>query len=197
MEKNIKFYLKLFVSTFYISAFTVGGGYVIIPLLKRKFVEDYHWIEENEMMDLAAIAQSAPGSVAVNASILIGYKLAGLPGVLITILGTVLPPFFIITLISSAYMTFRDSIRITHILKGMQVAVVAVIADITIHMIQELIKGKQFFLILIMVVTFVTVLLFQINIIFVILITGAIGGTSVFLVHKRNNRRNNNSNANK
>lgn len=191
------FYLKLFVSTFYISAFTVGGGYVIIPLLKRKFVEDYQWIEENEMMDLAAIAQSAPGSVAVNASILIGYRLAGLPGVFITILGTVLPPFFIITLISSVYMTFRDSIRIVHILKGMQAAVVAVIADITIHMIQELVKGKQFFLILIMVVTFVILLLFQINIIFVILITGAIGGTSVFLVHKRNNRRNNNSNANK
>lgn len=190
----MKFYLKLFVSTFYISAFTVGGGYVIIPLLKRKFVEDYQWIEENEMMDLAAIAQSAPGSVAVNASILIGYRLAGLPGVFITIVGTVLPPFLIITLISSVYLTFRDSIRIVHILKGMQAAVVAVIADIIIHMIKELVKNRQFFLILIMVVTFVIVLLFQINIILVILITGVIGGASVFLVHKRINRRNKKTN---
>ena len=77
MKKDFAFYRKLFTSTFYLSAFTFGGGYVIIPLMRKKFVEQFHWIEETEMLDLTAIAQSAPGQIAVNASILIGYRLAG------------------------------------------------------------------------------------------------------------------------
>ena len=79
-------YLKLFTSTFYISAFTFGGGFVIIPLLRKKFVDDLGWLQEEEMMDLAAIAQSSPGPIAVNASILIGHKVAGIPGALCTCL---------------------------------------------------------------------------------------------------------------
>ena len=78
MEKNRKFYLKLFLSTFYLSAFTFGGGYVIVPLMRKKFVNEYGWIDENEMIDLIAIAQSAPGVIAINASLIIGYKLAGI-----------------------------------------------------------------------------------------------------------------------
>ena len=86
---------RLFVSTLYLSTFTFGGGYVIISLMKKKFVDEYHWIEEEEMLDLTAIAQSAPGAVAVNGAIVVGYKLAGAAGVLISILGTVIPPFVI------------------------------------------------------------------------------------------------------
>ena len=95
MKKDFAFYRKLFCSTFYLSAFTFGGGYVIIPLMRKKFVEQYHWIEEEEMLDLTAIAQSSPGAIAVNASILIGYRLAGLFGALVTVLGTVLPPLIL------------------------------------------------------------------------------------------------------
>lgn len=91
---------KLFLSTLYLSAFTFGGGYVIVTLMKDKFVDKYHWIEENEMLDLIAIAQSAPGAIAVNGAIVVGYKLAGLAGVLTAIFGTVLPPFLIISAIS-------------------------------------------------------------------------------------------------
>ena len=69
---------KLFLSTLYLSAFTFGGGYVIVTLMKKKFVDQYHWIEEDEMLDLVAIAQSAPGPIAVNGAIVVGYKLAGL-----------------------------------------------------------------------------------------------------------------------
>ena len=88
MKKDAKLYLKLFTSTFYLSAFTFGGGYVIIPLMKKKFADDLHWIEEKEMLDLTAIAQSSPGPIAVNAAILIGYRLAGKLGTLVTIIGT-------------------------------------------------------------------------------------------------------------
>ena len=77
-EKSRKTILwKLFISTLYLSAFTFGGGYVIVTLMKNKFVDEYHWIEENEMLDLVAIAQSSPGAIAVNGAIVIGYKLAG------------------------------------------------------------------------------------------------------------------------
>lgn len=75
----------LFFSTLYLSVFTFGGGYVIVSLMKKKFVDEYHWIEEDEMLDLIAIAQSAPGAIAVNGAIVVGYKLAGLPGVLLLV----------------------------------------------------------------------------------------------------------------
>jgi chromate transporter len=101
MEKNRKFYLKLFLSTFYLSAFTFGGGYVIVPLMRKKFVNEYGWIDENEMIDLIAIAQSAPGVIAINASLIIGYKLAGILGAIVALVGTVLPPLIIISIISS------------------------------------------------------------------------------------------------
>ena len=91
-SKEDGLYLTLFTSTFKISACTFGGGFVIIPLLRKKFVDELHWIEEDEMLDLTAIAQSSPGAIAVNASIVIGYHVAGIPGALISILGTVLPP---------------------------------------------------------------------------------------------------------
>ena len=106
MKKSPALYCKLFTSTFYLSAFTFGGGYVIIPLMKKKFADDLHWIEEKEMLDLTAIAQSAPGPIAVNAAILIGYRIAGVLGALTTILGTVLPPLIILSVISLFYQAF-------------------------------------------------------------------------------------------
>lgn len=81
-KKQDKKLWKIFWSTFYLSAFTFGGGYVIVSLMKKKFVDEYHWIEEEEMLDLVAIAQSAPGAIAVNGAIVIGYKLAGIAGIL-------------------------------------------------------------------------------------------------------------------
>ena len=94
---------KLFFSTLYLSTFTFGGGYVIVSLLKNKFVDELGWITQDEMMDLVAIAQSTPGSIAVNGAIVVGYKIAGIPGILVSILGAVLPPFVILTIISAVY----------------------------------------------------------------------------------------------
>ena len=85
-KEKIRILWKLFYSTLYLSAFTFGGGYVIITLMKKKFVDEYRWIEEEEMLDLVAIAQSSPGPIAVNGAIVVGYKLAGMAGVLVSIL---------------------------------------------------------------------------------------------------------------
>ena len=130
MEKNRKFYLKLFLSTFYLSAFTFGGGYVIVPLMRKKFVNEYGWIDENEMIDLIAIAQSAPGVIAINASLIIGYKLAGILGAIVALVGTVLPPLIIISIISLFYIAFRDNRIVNGAMQGMQAGVAAVIAII-------------------------------------------------------------------
>lgn len=79
-ESQGKILWKIFISTLYLSAFTFGGGYVIVTLMKKKFVDEYHWIGEDEMLDLVAIAQSSPGAIAVNGAIVVGYKLAGTRG---------------------------------------------------------------------------------------------------------------------
>ena len=108
---------KIFISTLYLSAFTFGGGYVIVSLMKKKFVDEYHWIEENEMLDLVAIAQSAPGAIAVNGAIVVGYKLAGIAGVMTAISGTVIPPFLILSVLSVFYQTFRSNYVVSQMLE--------------------------------------------------------------------------------
>ena len=134
MESKSKVLQKLFLSTLYLSAFTFGGGYVIVTLMKKKFVDEYHWIEENEMLDLVAIAQSSPGPIAVNGAIVVGYKLAGMIGVLVSIIGTIIPPFLIISVISVCYQAFRDNFFVSQMLEGMQAGVGAVIASLTYEM---------------------------------------------------------------
>ena len=150
VEKH--FYGKLFLSTFYLSAFTFGGGQVIIPLMKKKFVDQFQWIEEKEMLDSAASAQSSPGAIAVNASILIGYRLAGFLGACITILGTILPPMITLSVISLFYTAFRDSDAVSAVLNAMQAAVAAVIADVVITMGVGVVKSKSILSIFIMVI---------------------------------------------
>lgn len=188
MKKDMRFYLKLFASTFYLSAFTFGGGFVIIPLMRKKFVEQYQWINEKEMLDLTAIAQATPGAIAVNAAILIGYQLAGIFGAVITILGTVLPPFIILSVISFAYTAFRDSVMVNHILRGMQAGVAAVILDVVVSMVIDLLKEKKVLPAVILVSDFIAVFFLKINIVFIILASGIIGAAEVYISKLRRER---------
>ncbi|MBC8538491.1 chromate transporter [Christensenellaceae bacterium NSJ-63] len=168
-EKKKNLYWTLFSSTFMISAFTFGGGFVIIPLLRKKFVADLGWIDEQEMMDMTAIAQSSPGPIAVNASILIGNRMAGFKGALMTILGTVLPPLIIISLVSIVYAAIRDSIYVAALLQGMRAGVAAVIFDVVVSLGWNILKQKQWLPIAIMVVAFVLTYFVKINAAFIIL----------------------------
>ena len=168
MTKRKK-YLTLFFSTLTISAFTFGGGYVIISLLKKKFSDELHWIEEDEMLNLAAIAQSSPGAVAVNAAILVGYRVAGFPGTLIAILGTIIPPFIIISAISFCYAAFRSSPVVSAVLKGMQSGVAAVIADVTVNLCGTVRKESSWRGLIIMVAAFVASWFFSVNVLWIIL----------------------------
>ncbi|MDD3174814.1 MAG: chromate transporter [Herbinix sp.] len=180
MKKDIKFYFKLFASTFYLSAFTFGGGFVIIPLMRKKFVEQYKWIDEKEMLDLTAIAQSSPGAIAVNAAILVGYRLSGVLGALITVFGTVLPPLLILSVISVAYTAFRDSLIVKYILRGMQAGVAAVILDVVVSMVIDLLKERKVLPVVIMIGAFIATFFLNINVVFLILASGIIGGIAMY-----------------
>ena len=149
---------KLFFACLYLSTFTFGGGYVIVTLLKEKFVDHYHWIDEEEMLDLVAIAQSSPGAIAVNGAIVVGYKLAGIPGVLASTLGAIIPPMVILSLISVFYDAFCSNYYIAALLKGMTAGVGAVIMSVVYD-----------------IVSFCCSYFLNINIIFIILATIVFG----------------------
>lgn len=175
MKPNGKLYAKLFLSTFQLSAFTFGGGFVIIPLMRKKFVEQLHWIEDQEMMDLTAIAQSSPGAIAVNASILVGYRVAGIPGALVTVVGTVLPPLVIISVISGFYAAFRDNVFVSMAMDGMLAGVACVICDVVLTMGKSVLQLKRLLPIATLVLSFVAVYFFNVNIMLIILICGVLG----------------------
>lgn len=178
-------YKKLFLSTFQLSCCTFGGGFVIIPLMRKKFVEELGWIEEQEMLDLTAIAQSSPGAIAVNASILVGYHIAGIPGALLSVIGTVLPPLIIISIISLFYQAFRDNIIINMAMAGMLCGVAAVIFDVVIRMAKSIFQQKRTLPLLVMAGSFIAVRFFSVNIIFIILICGMIGAADVWYQGKK------------
>jgi len=166
---------KLFISTLMLSAFTFGGGYVIITLLKKTFVDDYGWIENDEMLDLVAIAQSAPGAIAVNGAIVIGYKLVGLWGVFTAVLATIIPPFTIITLISFFYDAFRSNTWIALLLEGMQAGVAAVIVTVVIGMALQITDTKNPILIGAMIIAFIANYIFNVNVMLIILCAALLG----------------------
>ena len=178
-ERNQK-YGKLFLSAFQLSACTFGGGFVIIPLMRKKFVEQLHWIDEQEMMDLTAIAQSSSGAIAVNASILVGYHVAGVAGALITVLGTILPPLVIISVISLFYKAFRENAIVNMAMAGMLCGVAAVICDVVINMAKTIFLKKRLLPVIVMLGSFVAVRFFSVNIIAIILVCGVIGAADTW-----------------
>lgn len=190
MKKEDKTKLKLlFLSVFNLSACTFGGGFVIVPLMRKRFVEQLGWIEEQEMMDITAIAQSSPGAIAVNASILVGYHVAGIAGALITVLGTVIPPLIIISVISLFYQAFRDNAVVNLIMTGMLCGVAAVIFDVVIDMTKTVLQKKRVLPFLVLIGAFIAVRFFSVNIILVIVICGMIGGVETYYHDKLNREK--------
>ncbi len=166
---------KLFLTTLYISAFTFGGGFVIVTFMKKKFVDEMHWIDETEMLDLAALAQSSPGAIAVNVAILVGWRVAGFAGMLVAVVGTILPPMVILTAISYCYEAFAANRYVALVLRGMQAGVAAVIFDVVCDLIVGVRKQKRKILWVIMAAAFAATVVFDVNVIFIILAAIAAG----------------------
>lgn len=173
--KKRKTLLTIFLNMLYISSFTFGGGFVIVTFMKKRFIDKLHILEEDEMLDFIALAQSAPGPIALNGAILVGWNIAGLPGMAAAALGTVIPPLVIISLISLCYEAFADNTYVALFLKGMQAGVAAVIADVVTDM---AIKNNLFRKIMpaaIALTAFCAVFFFKVNVIAVILVVLVFG----------------------
>ena len=177
--------LKLFFSTLYISSFTFGGGFVIVTFMKKKFVDELHWIDEQEMLDMTALAQSSPGAIAVNAAILVGWQVEGLLGMVIAVLGTIIPPMVILSVISLFYVAFATNTYVALVLKGMQAGVAAVILDVVCGLGGNVLQTRSPLYILLMVGAFVANFVFNVNVIVVILAAAAFGVVRALLQLKK------------
>lgn len=175
LEKCPHFYWKLFKSTFLISAFTVGGGFVIIPLLRAKYVDEYGWLDDKDTLNLVSIAQSMPGVVAVNASIILGYRMAGIRGTLTALLATVLPPLVTLSVISCFYEFFASNEYVRMALKGMQCGATAIIINVAVDLFRKQAKKHLVLPLLIIAATFIANLVFDVDIMLLVIIDGIIG----------------------
>ena len=128
---------KLFWTYIKIGTFTIGGGYAMLPLIEREVVDKHHWIDGQEFLDMIALAQAAPGLIAVNSAIFIGWKIYGWRGIVATVLGAVLPSFLIILLIAMVFRDIREYPMVEAIFKGVRPAVVALIAATVIRMLKN------------------------------------------------------------
>ena len=175
VKTDAKFFWQLFKSTFIISMFTVGGGYVIIPLLKAKYVDEFHWISDEETLNMVAIAQSTPGIMAVNTAIMLGYRMAGVLGALTGMFATILPPLIIITIVATFYDFVAQNEQVKLVLKGMQCGATALLLNVAIDLLQKQFSKKLLLPIVIIVGTFTANIFFDVNIMLLVAIDGVIG----------------------
>lgn len=187
-EKQSKSFIlwNLFKSMFVLSSCTFGGGFVIVSLMKKKFVEELGWLDEDEMLDITAITQSSPGPLPVNASVIIGYRMCGILGSVIAILGTIIPPMVIISIISVFYTEFRTNKYIAIALQVMRAGVAAVIFDVVINLMKNVLKTKRYIYIAMMIVGFIATYLLKVSAMNVILVCLLIGIVDLMLELKKN-----------
>lgn len=185
MKKDYSKLWTLFKSMFVLSACTFGGGFVIVSLMKKKFVEELEWLDEDEMLDVTAITQSAPGPLPVNASVIIGYRIAGVVGSLTAILGTILPPMVIISVISLFYEQFRTNPYIAAALQVMRAGVAAVIFDVVINLAKNVLNTRRFLYIAMMVIAFIAAYFLDVSAMIVILTCLGIGILDLLITRSR------------
>lgn len=179
----------LFTSMLYISTFTFGGGFVIVTFMKRRFVDELHWLTEQEMLDMTALAQSSPGAIAVNAAILVGWRMAGGLGMLVAVAGTILPPMVILSVISFFYAAFASNPYVALVLKGMQAGVAAVILDVVCSMGKNVIQARSALYILLMAAAFAATFVYNVNVVYIILAAALVGVGKELLLRGKNRRK--------
>ncbi|MFL2077711.1 chromate transporter [Marinilactibacillus psychrotolerans] len=189
MKNNASLYKTLFKSTFFLSMFTFGGGYVIVPLMEKKFVNELKWITEDEMLDLIALGQSSPGPIAVNTSILVGYRMAGILGALVTVLGTIIPPLVIMSLLAYVYRAVSTNPIVNNMLLGMQAGVAAIIVNVVYNMASRIIKQKKIIPIIVMILALIAGIILQVNILWLLSISGIIGAMTTYITLKKHQLR--------
>lgn len=175
MEKKNVNLLKLFLSMMTISAFTFGGGFVIIGMMRKKFCDELHWVSDDEVLDMTAIAQSAPGALAVNSAVIFGYRIAGIAGALTSVLATIIPPIVIISVVCMIYDAFSTNVIVQTALQVMRAGVVAIIVDVVIDLAGNVVKTKNILNICLMIAAFVATWYFKVSSIVIILLFIVLG----------------------
>ncbi|MDQ2086293.1 chromate transporter [Herbivorax sp. ANBcel31] len=164
---------EIFITFFRIGAFTIGGGYAMLPLIETEVVENKKWVDTKEIVDMLAIVQSVPGVIAINSSVFIGFKKAGIKGAFFAALGVTLPSFLIILLISHLLLSLRDNIYMQKVFAGIRAGVTALILVTAIRLAKSALKG--YISVLIAIIAFILIVLFNIHPIFTIIAGGVLG----------------------
>ena len=180
--------LRIFIDTLITSTLAFGGGFVILNMIRDKFCLKYGWLSEDEVTDLIALAQSSPGTIAGNALMLVGYTVAGFWGSVAAMVGSIIPPLFIISLVSVFYTTLRDSVAVVYLLRGLQTAVGAVIISLCIDMIDNATKrGRDLAALVICALSLICSFIFNVHAIYII-VAGALLGMIVTLIREKGRR---------
>ncbi len=132
---------ELFIIVLKLGAFTFGGGYAMFPLMQREYSDKKGWFETQEMLDILAVSQSLPGMISINASIMVGYKMFGVVGALAAVVGISLPSVIVLSILSFFYIQFRENIYVNTALKGIRIAVIALLVQAVIKLGKPGVKG--------------------------------------------------------
>lgn len=166
---------RIFAQTFILSMFTIGGGYVMISLMKERFVDKWGWITGDELTELIALGQSSPGAMVVNVCVLMGYRIRGFAGAVIALLGTALPPIIVLAAIWEIYGVISGNAWVSAAFKGMRAGVAAIVADITVSLAAPFMRKDSIPYIAIMVAAFAICFFLEVNVAFVVLGSAVLG----------------------
>ncbi len=175
----------LFLTFLKIGAFTFGGGYAMIPLIQRETVETHGWITDDDILEIIAIAESTPGPIAINSATFIGYKVAGVFGAFFATLGVVIPSFVIITIIAYLLREFQNIKVVQYAFSGIRAGVLALIIKAWWNMYKKSEKSVLGYTIAIL--AFVSVAVFDINVLYVLIACALLGLVSS-LIKAQNGR---------
>ena len=179
----------LFYNMLYISAFTFGGGFVIVTLMKHKFVDELGWLDEQEMLDMTVLSQSSPGPIAVTAAILVGWRTAGFWGMAVAVLGTIIPPMLILSVISFFYEAFAANRYVALVLRGMQAGVAAVIMDVVCSLGLKVFRGRSVPRIILMFLAFAAAFFLHLNVMLILLAAAAVGVVLAYAEKRKEGRK--------
>ncbi len=170
---NFKKTLSLFKTFFNIGLFTFGGGYAMIPLIQKEVVDNKKWITDEDILNIITIAESTPGPIAINAATFIGFKVCGILGSFFSTLGVVVPSFIIISILSFFITQFQNLQVVKFAFEGIRVGILVLILKALISMYKQAPKGIISYIL--MALSFVLVAIFNVNVLFVLILCAIVG----------------------
>lgn len=175
-------FLELLISFIKIGFLTIGGGYVMLPMMQSELIDKKHWITEEELLDYYAVGQSTPGIIAVNVATFVGYKKAGVTGGIVATLGIISPSLIIITALAGVIQSIDQYPNVQKAMSGINVAVCALITDATLNFIK---KGvKNFVTLLVLLVSFLLIYYVKVPSYLIVLGAAFLGTITYFVKNK-------------